>query len=37
MEKKIIDFKVLFSIVISIFSLGSCNNLLDLDDFMHNR
>ena len=33
--KKFIDFNVLLSIVTSILSLGSSNNLLDLDEFMH--
>ena len=35
--KKYIDFNVLLSVVISVLSLGSNNNLLDLDDFMHYR
>ena len=33
--KQFVDFNVLLSIVISIWSLGSFNNLLDLDHFMH--
>ena len=36
-QKKITDFNVLLSIVHSILSLGSGNNLLDLLDFMHYR
>ena len=35
--KKFIDFNVLLSIVNSILPLGSSNDLLDLDDFMHYR
>ena len=33
--KEFVDFNVLLSIVIRIWSLGSFNNLLDLDHFMH--
>ena len=35
MDKKFIDFNGLLSIVNRILSLGSSNDLLDLDDFMH--